>query len=240
MSRHPDFSYLRKQLNLSMDPVGLYDAPDPEMFRPLVRPEKGDCVFSFFKDWREGRTLYLARDRFGCGGVGRAFFGLQMRSHEDFITFLVEHEGLKSTKVLMEQWIEANPPYQPEYGHILIGPVRLGMDEFLRTVTIFVNPDQLAALMIGAQYNSRPTDPPPVIAPFGSGCMGLLPFPDLSIMQASIGATDIAMRQYLPADIMALSLTVPMYGQLCSLDEKSFLNKPFLERLRKSRGGFLS
>jgi hypothetical protein len=43
------------------------------------------------------------------------------------------------------------------------------------------------------------------------------------------------MRQWLPPDIMALSVTVPMFQQLCSLDEKSFLYKPFLKNLQKSR-----
>ena len=63
----------------------------------------------------------------------------------------------------------------------------------------------------------------------------ITPFEDLAIPQAIIGATDIAMRQWLPPDIMALSVTVPMFQQLCSLDEKSFLYKPFLKNLQKSR-----
>jgi len=59
-----------------------------------------------------------------------------------------------------------------------------------------VNPDQLSALMIGAQYNSSPDDTPPVIAPFGSGCSLLL----LSMISLSAGicrTTDIAMREYI-------------------------------------------
>jgi hypothetical protein len=111
-----------------------------------------------------------------------------------------------------------------------------GKEQFLKTVTFFVNPDQLSALIIGAYYLNAPGDPPAVIAPFGSGCMEMItPFEDLAIPQAIIGATDIAMRQWLPPDIMALSVTVPMFQQLCSLDEKSFLYKPFLKNLQKSR-----
>jgi len=90
--------------------------------------------------------------------------------------------------------------------------------------------------MLGAQYNSAPDDPPPVVAPFGSGCMELLPFKDRNIPQASIGATDIAMRQHLPPDILAFTVTKPMFKQLCELDERSFLYKPFLQNLRKARG----
>jgi hypothetical protein len=55
------------------------------------------------------------------------------------------------------------------------------------------------------------------------------------VPQAVIGATDIAMRQYLPPDILAFSVTVPMFEQLCALDERSFLYKPFLKNLQRSR-----
>jgi hypothetical protein len=91
--------------------------------------------------------------------------------------------------------------------------------------------------MLGAQYNSSPGDPLPVVAPFGSGCMELVSlFEDLRIPQAIIGATDIAMRQFLPPHILAFTVTTPMFEQLCELDEKSFLYKPFWKNLRKARG----
>lgn len=70
----------------------------------------------------------------------------------------------------------------------------------------------------------------------GSGCSELHPFEDLDIPQAAIGATDIAMRQHLPPDILAFTVTRPMFRQLCELDEHSFLYKPFLQRLREARG----
>jgi hypothetical protein len=60
-------------------------------------------------------------------------------------------------------------------------------------------------------------------------------FEDMSIPQAIIGTTDIAMRRYIPADILAFTVTVPMFEQLCHLDEKSFLNKSFLKRLKSAR-----
>lgn len=54
--------------------------------------------------------------------------------------------------------------------------------------------------------------------------------------QAIIGATDIAMRQHLPPDILAFTVTKPMFEQLCALDTRSFLHKPFWRNLRKARG----
>lgn len=62
-------------------------------------------------------------------------------------------------------------------------------------------------------------------------------FDDLTIPQAIIGATDIAMRKHLPPDVVAFSVTKHMFEQLCKLDESSFLYKPFWNNLRKARGG---
>ena len=76
-----------------------------------------------------------------------------------------------------------------------------------------------------------------MIAPFGSGCMQMVGvFKDLGAPQAAIGSTDIAMRQYIPPDILAFTVTKPMYERLASLEERSFLTKPFWKRLMKSRG----
>jgi hypothetical protein len=235
----PDPENLLKRIDLTIPLIGLYDAPDLDAFEPLVTPEPGEhmCVFSFYKHWLNGETLHLTRDNFGCGGAGHWLCGIATRSDEDFIEFLVDGEGLKASRELMEAWIAHRPPYRQEHPHILIGPLREDRYKHLKTITFFVNPDQLSVLMIGAQYRNAPGDPVPVIAPFGSGCMELVSlFEALNIAQAVIGATDIAMRQHLPPDILAFTVTKPLFAQLCELDEKSFLYKPFWRNLRKARG----
>lgn len=233
---HLNHINLIKRIDLTTPLIGLYDAPNPEPFDPLVTPEQGDCIFSFYKNWSKGETLHLTKEHYGCGGAGHWMWGIETRSRRDFIKFLVDDEGLKASHELMEKWIDSTKPYQATYPDILIGPLREDQWEYIKTITFYVNPDQLSALMIGAQFNSAPDDPPPVIAPFGSGCMELQPFKDLSIPQAAIGATDIAMRQHLPSDVLAFTVTKPMFKQLCALDERSFLYKPFLQNLRRARG----
>ena len=91
-------------------------------------------------------------------------------------------------------------------------------------------------LVNGAQYYHAPGDPEPVLAKFGSGCMQLLPlFKDLSIPQAMIGGTDMAMRKYLPPNLLNFTVTKPMFESLCRLDEDSFLEKSFIRELKRSR-----
>lgn len=232
----PNPDRLRQRLDIKTLILGFYDAPDPALFKPLVEPKLSECVFCFYKDWTKGKTLHLTRERYGCGGAGHSLWGIQTRSRKDFIEFLVDDEGLKASHALMEKWLDARRVYRPEQAHLFIGPLREEAWPYARTITFFVNPDQLSALSIGAQYHSAPEDPPPVIAPFGSGCSQLIPFHDLNIPQASIGSMDIAMRQHIPADILSFTVTRRMFKQLCDLDERSFLYKAFLRRLRKARG----
>jgi hypothetical protein len=61
-------------------------------------------------------------------------------------------------------------------------------------------------------------------------------FEDMDAPQAMIGGTDMAMRKNLPPDILAFTVTRPMYERLCRLGGNSFLFKPFLAGLRKARG----
>jgi len=232
----PGHRNLIKRIDLEIPLVGFYDAPEPGPFEPLIKPNSGECVFSFYKNWLAGETLHITKEHYGCGGAGRWMCGVEIRSREEFIKFLADEEGLKASRKLMEKWIDTSRTYRASYPHLFIGPLKTDQWEYLKSVTFFVNPDQLSALMIGAQYHSSPGDPSPVIAPFGSGCMELYPFQDPDIPQAAIGATDIAMRQHIPPDVLAFAVTRPMFEQLCALDERSFLYKPFLKRLRKSRG----
>jgi hypothetical protein len=230
---------LKTSLDVQTPLIGFYDAPIPSLFEPLVVPKERDCVYCQYRNWLDGKTLHITKGRYGCGGAGHWMWAVQLRSKKEFLEFLVDEEGLKASHDLMEKWIDASKPYRAENPHLFLGPLREEAWPFVRTITFLANPDQLSALMIGAQYHSAPGDPPPVIAPFGSGCSQLQPFKDLNIAQASIGATDIAMRRHLPADILTLTVTRPMFKLLCELDERSFLAKPFLQRLRRARGGNL-
>jgi hypothetical protein len=235
----PDPSTLIHKLGLDIPLVGFYDAPDAAPFAPLLEPKPGRraCVFSFFKQWQKGKTLHLTAENHGCGGAGNWLFGVQGRSRQEFVEFLVGKEGLKASHELMNRWLDHSQPYQAQHAHLLIGPLRPEQAQYLKTITFYANPDQISALILGAQYYYAPGDPPPVSAPFGAGCMQLLPLlADLDAPQAIIGASDIAMRQYLPPDVLAFTVTLPMFQRLCELDEGSFLYKPFWANLRKARG----
>jgi hypothetical protein len=131
----------------------------------------------------------------------------------------------------MMKWLDNRPPYPKKHSNIIIGPLKPDQEQFLRTVTFYVNPDQLSLLVTGCEYNTADVDSHPVISAFSSGCGQLIAmFEDLSVPKAIVGATDISMRRYLPEDTLALTVTKPMFEQLCNLGENSFLYKPFWHR----------
>ncbi len=240
----PDPAPFLRRLDAGFAPVGFYDAPDPSPFAPLVEPDRskgrGPCVFDFFRRWQQGATLHLTPDAYGCGGAGRSLCSVKTRDRDDFIDFLWKDEGLRATRELMAGWVDRAPTYQPVNEHVLIGPLRADEYTHLRSVTFWVNPDQLSVLLLGAYHHHAWGDPPAVVAPFGSGCMELVAtFEDLDRPQAAIGATDVAMRSELPADVLAFTVTVPLFERLCALDDTSFLGKGFMRALRRARGGRL-
>lgn len=235
----PDPTRLLDSLGLETPAIGLYDAPDPAPFEPCVRPGPGarTCVVAFYQDWLRGRTLHLTRDAYGCRGAGSCLFGVNERSNEDLVTFLVDEEGLKRHRETMTRWVERRQVLHPEHANVLIGPLRPEQYAYLKSVTFFVDPDRLSGLVLGANYDAGPDEPDLITAPFGSGCLQLLgPQGAGDVPRAIIGATDAAMRKYLPADTLAFTVNRPLFQRLCALDEKSFLNKPFWKSLQSARG----
>jgi hypothetical protein len=169
--------------------------------------------------------------------------GSDSAQRDIFAKGLNQREGFKSSTELMCQWLENQKPYLIENGYVVIGPFNDDQYEHLKTVTFYVNPDQLSLLLLGAEYNNASINDNPAITAFGSGCgqiAALFGDVDQDIPKAVIGATDIAMREHLPPDVLALTVNKPMYKQLCELDENSFLYKSFWKRLRKARGEVLN
>lgn len=235
--KQPDFSYLIEKTGITFPVIGFYDVPDTSLFEPFV--ESKACIFAYFKKWEKGVSLLLTKEQFGCGGAGSWLCDVRTRTKEQYVKFLADDEGLKANHELMGLWLDNLRPYKQQHPNLVIGPLKAAGYEHLKTITFFVTPDQLSMLMIGSQLNSAPSDPEPVIAPFGSGCMQLIShFKNLNIPQAMIGALDMAMRKYLPPNILAFTVTKPMFEQLCNIDENSYMEKRFfteLQRVRKEK-----
>ena len=239
----PDSTYLTEKLDLAVPLIGVYDTPDVEAFPNVVSPVEGRhaCLFSWYNQWQKGIWLRLTADNFGCGGAGFYWFSKESRPRDKFVEFLCDIEGLKVSHDNMNAWLDQTNTYQPIYRNLIVGQLVPEQYQYLKTVTFFVNPDQLSNLIFGAQYFQHPDDGDPLKVEFGSGCSQLLTkvaTADHPI--ATIGALDPAMRQFLPQNILAFTVSRDKFEELCRLDDNSFLNRAFIERLRKARNGSLS
>lgn len=229
-----DVNYLIDRLGIDLPLVGVYDAPHDASFGHVIEPvlHRKTCMFAYYSAWMRGQILKLTSTNFGCNGCGYWWFGKESRDREDFVDFLVGDEGLKCSNELMEDWLNVTTPYKSKYKCIYIGVLKNSMAKYLKSVTFFVNPDQLSALVIGANYFSSGVGEHPVQVLFGSGCMQFLTLiPDDDKPRALIGSTDLVMRKYLPKNIMAFTVNAAMFDRLCDLDENSFLDKPCLKDL---------
>jgi hypothetical protein len=244
---NPDPKELLEIAGIKTPVIGFYDVADTEPFKPFTKPKR--CFFSAYKQWCKGESICISKGGGGCQGGGYWIGGVlpgwvvnsmdvSISPHQAFAKGLNEREGFKSSDELMGQWFENLKPYTVENGYVVIGPIKDHQYDNIKTVTFYVNPDQLSLLLLGAEYNNSSIANNPVTVAFGSGCgqmAALLGDLNTEIPKAVIGAIDIAMRENFPPDILAFTVNKPMYKQLCELDEKSFLYKHFWRNLKKAR-----
>ena len=233
----PDPRNLLEIAGITIPLIGFYDVPDAKPFEPFASPQR--CMFSCYQNWLQGESIRISEKDASCRGGGYWVGGVEFTSRENLADTLTQREGFKSSPALMKRWLDNQKPYMIEHQYVVVGPLRDEQVDYLRTITFFVNPDQLSLLLLGTEYHNASVDTNPTVTAFGSGCgqlAALFENYDPEIPRAILGATDIAMREHLPPDILALTVNKPMYRQLCELDENSFLYKPFWKRLKKARG----
>ncbi len=233
----PDPTNLLNILEISNPLTGFYDTPEKRLSEPFIAARQ--CIFSCYQGWMQGESTCLSEQNvkeIECPGAGYWNCNVTSVPSEQVAHYLAVQEGLKASQDLMCQWLASQLPYKKEHDYIVIGPLRKEYYQYLKTITFYVNPDQISMLITGAEYHNASTSYHPVTAAYGTGCGQLAAvFDDFDMPKAMIGGTDIAMRPYLPCDILAFTVTKPMFELLCRLDEKSFLHKSFWNNVKQAR-----
>ncbi|MBN1945357.1 MAG: DUF169 domain-containing protein [Bradymonadales bacterium] len=234
-------------LRLDTPIIALTDTAPDAVFEPMVRGRGRACCFAYYPRWCRGETLVIERsdaefsspDR-GCPGMQRAF-GLAGAYPSWMAHFLTDGqngapqgEGLKASPELAQEFLDRVVSPKPQGDHLLVGPLHLEHWPAVRAITFFADPDRLSALMTLATYWS--SDPDEVMAPFSSGC-GLMWREMLGAGRdrAILGCTDIAMRKYLPPEIMCLSVSPWRFERMVDYPDDAFLNRSWWRDLLKSR-----
>jgi hypothetical protein len=101
----------------------------------------------------------------------------------------------------------------------------------VRSITFLVNPDQLSALAILANYDGQGNEN--VVMPFAAGCQSIGIFTyrenDSPSPRAVVGLIDLSarknVRRQLGKDVLSFSLTPAMFGRMVANVEGSFLER---------------
>jgi hypothetical protein len=225
-------------LRLDTPVIAVYDSDDTGAFRPLVKSGGHNCCFAYYGRWLKGDTLVLTGEANGCPG-GLYHLGLRdsiVPDIEYFLTCGTEErrgEGLKVSPEIAGEWLDKHTRLKPQSGHVLIGPLKLDQWDSVKTLSFFVDPDRLSALMTLSGYWSTEDK---VTAPFGSGCSMLWgAVEEYGGEKAVIGGTDIAMRRHLPPDTLLFTVAPQLFYQMVNVPPGSFLDRDWWATLMKAR-----
>ena len=185
-------------------------------------PGGHDCFLRFLsignRDWGHGRAMI---QKLTDGGAPKIMV-------EEF----TEGEGFLKTPDLVAQFLEELPNLEPEGPYVVLKPLEaLASGEKPKVVALLVDPDQLSALVVLANFARPGIDI--VRIPFGAGCASLALYPFYEAQQANpravIGLTDISARFYLrkPLGKNILSFTAPrsLFEEMEGNVPESFLTR---------------
>lgn len=244
-------SKIAKAIGMKYSPVAVVftnEKPEPAL---QFKEGRWGCAVSMLNAAAKGKTAVFDRKTFGCTGGGTGLgFGDTYKNFPGGIEYFLstgnkefsgtdmgrnivrnmpalEHgERYVKNPELARKFIEALPMVDVPEEYIVFNPLeKLADGEAPEVIIFLVNPDQLSALVVLANYARETTDN--VIAPFGAGCHSVCIFPyreaEAEIPRAIIGLTDVSARKQVDKDILSFTVPLKMYLEMESNVEGSFL-----------------
>lgn len=166
----------------------------------------------------------------------------QMKAYGASNVFLEEFregEGFLKTPKLTREFTDSIPVIAERRAYLVIKPLdQLTQNETPQVVAFLVDPDQLSALVILANYARPGVDN--VRIPFGAGCMtfGVYAFHEAEQEnpKAIVGLTDISarffLRKILGRDILSFTVPLNLYEEMESNVTESFLTRSAWKTIR--------
>ncbi len=196
------------------------------------------CIFSQLAPVRSGKPRAFNQDNFGCWGAsGTLGFGKESTpaDMDQMVDFLLNVEKFKKTKEQVLGMAAANPPL-PAQGKYLIFKHwdLLTEDDHPQVVAFFCRPDAIAGLHTLASYDT--IGPNDVIAPFGSGCDGVIGFAFKELRssepKAVMGLFDPPVRACVKADLLSFSIPWPKFVTMLENMDDCFLSTYIWEKIQ--------
>lgn len=203
--------------------------------KPAPNPRGYTCIFAQMARLHRGCSLAFDRDNLGCFGSYQALFG-GIYDEEKTVKLICEIERFKINREQANAMYRINPKAEPTGRYIIFKPFgQLTETDNPAIYFIFAKPDAIAALHSLASFDDTRVDC--VIAPFGSGCEGLLSFPLAEARKQQprsvLGGLDTAMRNCVKADLLTFSVPAVRFEQMVENMDRSFLNTYIWEGVKK-------
>lgn len=234
-------SEIAQRLKLTYSPIAiLFTNEKPQDALEFIEG-RWSCVTTMLTAAAKGRRAVFSRTTFGCegGGIG---LGLANQYSDGFEYFLstgkeglpavegiAEPEAFKKTPELAKEFMELIPGINIPEQYVVFAPLTEvdAAKEEPKVVVFYVNPDQLSALIVLANYGRTGMDN--VFAPFAAGCQTVCLLPWLEASQerprAVIGMTDISARLHIDANLLSFSVPYVMFKEMEDNIPGSFLDK---------------
>ncbi|MBP2641471.1 MAG: putative ArCR [Firmicutes bacterium] len=240
-------SELAIRLKLRYSPVAiLFTNVKPDHALEFAEKKWG-CVAAMLTAATKGKTIVFSRETFGClgGGIGLGFGNLYPQFPGGFANFLSTGRGegypageaYKKTPEFAQCFADSLPIKDIAQKYVVFQPLSdvAQDDDGLKIIVFYVNPDQLSALVVLANYG-RPTNDN-VIIPFAAGCQTacLIPCDESSQEKprAVVGMTDISARPVIDADLLSFSVPFSLFKEMEGNIPGSFLDKEAWQKVAK-------
>lgn len=258
-------SKIAKAIEMKYVPVGILLTNEKPEGSFQFKEGRWGCVAAMMNAAARGKTVVFDRKTYGCigGGTGLGFGNTYTQFPGGIEYFLstgnkefcnsemgknivrnmpaLEHgEGYLKNPELAKKFIDSLPMTDVPTEYIVFKPLEnFAEGETPKVVVFLVNPDQLSALVVLANYERDHNLN--VIAPFGAGCHTtcIIPYNEEQAdkPRAVIGMFDISARKCVDKDILSFAVPYKMFVEMEGNVAGSFLEKHewhrVLERNRK-------
>lgn len=203
------------------------------------------CTIPLFISATKGKTAVFERKTVTCPG-GKAGFGFgQFPNYPDGIEYFLtvgkegkfEGEGYMKNPELGDDFVKCLPITDIPYEYVIFKPLSQVdiTKENPEIIMFYVNPNQLSALTVLANYYRPGCEN--VVIPFSSGCQSLFLLPYAESKKenprAVVGLTDITVRPMVQADMLSFSVPYKMFLDMEQSIKGSFLEKDLWQRVMK-------
>ena len=246
-------SKIARAIGMKYSPVAVVFADQRPQEAIQFKEGRWGCVVSMLAAAAKGRTAVFDRRTFGClgGGTGLGLGNYYVNfpggieyflstGNKEFcqtevgrnvvrnMPALEDGERYIKTPELARKFIEMLPVVNIKENYVIFKPLeKLAGGEVPKVVVFLVNPDQLSALVVLANYARESNDN--VCVPMGAGChtIGIFPYreDEAELPRAVIGLTDISARKHVDRDVLSFAVPYRMFLEMESNVEGSFLEK---------------